>query len=187
MGDRQRLEAVAGGIEDGIQDCWDHGVSSRLPPFLWGAHPVSVAATSRFRGRAAANRTRAPRDIDRGSIDHCPGRLRKAACVLEQRVTHTHCKAALRLPDEDFRDQLLAAFEYTVGFRNTQCAGRASDLNADQRPAHRGVSRSYPVVAGRWKLDLGAIESMEISAAFADCQRVDVTVPLLSRYRKARA
>ena len=122
--------------------------SSRLPPCLSAARPASAAAAPRSRDRAAAGPI--PRATRYCPRFHCPlpGRPRKGGSDLEQRVADAHREAALRLPKHDFRHQRLAAFEHAVGLGDAQRAGRALDLDADQRAAHRRVDGADPVVVG---------------------------------------
>src|SRR5262249_59586433 len=54
---------------------------------------------------------------------------------LEQCIANTHREAAVRLSQHDLGDQRLAAFQHAVCFCDTQRAGAAIDLDADDRAA----------------------------------------------------
>ncbi len=136
LGHRQRLEAVAGGIEDGVEKRRNDRDHHDFRHALWRL--VRRHRRQHLDLKIVQRQVRSARDQ---VLSEVPLPVAGAAFVgrqrLEQRIADAHREAALRLPEHDFRHQRLTAFEDAVGLGDAQRAGGALDLDADQRAAQR--------------------------------------------------
>ena len=186
VGHRQRLEPAAGGIEDGVED--------RRHDRNHHDFRHALRRLVRRQRRQHLDLEVAQRQIRSARHQILPeiplavaGTTFVGRQVLQQGITDAHRKTALRLAEHDLGHQCPAAFEHAVGLGDAQRTGRALDLDADQRAAHRGVGVAALVIVGRRKFDADPIDARRTCRLrLRTRQRIDLGAILFAAERKAR-
>ncbi len=178
----KRLEAVAGGVVDGVEQRRDDRDHHHLGHAL--RRLVRRERRQHLDLEIVQRQVGAARDEIVAEIPlPVAGPVLVGRQRFEQRVADAHGEAALRLATHHLRHQRLAAFEDAVGLGDAQRAGRALDLDPDQRAAERREGGADPVVVGRRERRRGAVEPSKLPPPRRTRQRIDVGGPVLARRR----